>query len=61
MSKTLGNLGEAMILALTVPVAALVRVIVANRVPEKAFSLGLVGVLCFVALCVFWWTPPLPE
>ncbi len=59
--KSLANLGEPLYFSLSVPAAALMRVIVGNRVRVGICSISLVMLLCLVATCVYWWTPALPE
>ena len=59
--KSLANLGEPFFFALAIPVGALIRVAVSRRVPESACALGLIALVCAVALGVFFVTPPLPE
>jgi hypothetical protein len=59
--KSLANLGEPIYFGLAIPVAALVRVIVGVHIEERTCSIGLVGLLSFVAAGVYWWTPLLPE
>lgn len=59
--KSLANLIEPVFFSFGVPVAALMRVLVGDRVAEKVCSAVLVALLCFAAACVFWFTPPLPE
>jgi hypothetical protein len=59
--KSLSNLGEPVCFALAVPVAALVRVAVASRIPERPCAAVLIAMACMVAAGVFFVVPPLPE
>jgi hypothetical protein len=59
--KSLANLAEPLYFSFAIPVAALARVVVGARVPERACSVALVVLLCFVASGVYVWTPALPE
>jgi hypothetical protein len=59
--KSLSNLAEPFFFGFAIPVAALVRVIVAAHVEERRCSISLVVVLILVAAGVYWWTPALPE
>jgi hypothetical protein len=61
VGKSLANLGEPIYFSLMIPVAALVRVIVGAHVEERAYSIGLTGLLSLIAAGVYHWTPPLPE
>jgi hypothetical protein len=57
----LANLVEPIVFSFAIPVAALVRVMVEARARERAWSIGLVALLCLTAVCVYWLTPGLPE
>ena len=61
VGKSLANLVEPVYFSFAVPIAALVRVMLGARVRERACSISLVALLCLTAICVFRWTPPLPE
>lgn len=59
--KSLANLGEPFYFAVAIPVAALVRVAVGARIPERACAGSLIALICLVAGAVFFLVPPLPE
>lgn len=59
--KSLANLGEPLYLAVAIPLAALIRVGIGSRVPQRACASGLIGVVCIVAPAVFFLVPALPE
>jgi hypothetical protein len=59
--KSLSNLVEPIVFSFAIPIAALVRVMMGPRALERAWSIGLVTLLCLTAVCVYWWTPGLPE
>jgi hypothetical protein len=59
--KSMANFGEPFLFSFAIPVAALVRVLVGAHRSERAWSLGLVGLLSLVAAAVYWWMPALPE
>ena len=61
VGKSLANLIEPLVFSLAIPIAALLRVLVGARDRERAWSIGLVFLLCLVAVSVYWWTPALPE
>ena len=61
IGKSLANLIEPFLFSLAIPLAAFVRVLVGSRDRERAWSIGLVFLLCLVAASVYWWTPALPE
>ncbi len=58
---SLANLGEPIFFSFALPLAALVRAIVGDRVEERTCSISLVALLSLVAASVYWWTPTLPE
>jgi hypothetical protein len=61
IGKSLANFAEPLYFSFAIPVAALARIVVGARVPERACSVALVVLLCFVASGVYVWTPALPE
>jgi hypothetical protein len=61
VGKSLGNLAEPMLLSLTFPIAALLRVGVGTRINQRLCSIGLVTLLCITSAAVHRLTPSLPE
>ena len=59
--KSMANFAEPFIFALAVPVAALVRVAISSRVPQRLCAGVLIATMCVVAAGVFFIVPPLPE
>jgi len=59
--KGLGNLYEAFYLALGVPLAAIVRIVIGSRGRQQACAGSLIAVLCIVAVVVFFVVPPLLQ
>lgn len=59
--KSLANLGEPFYFAAAIPVAALIRVALGSRVSERVCAGSLIAAVCFVAVGVFFFVPPLPE
>jgi peptidoglycan/LPS O-acetylase OafA/YrhL len=61
LGKSLANLGEPFYFGFAIPAAALLRVVMARRVPERLCGAILVAAVCGAAVAVFFLTPPLPE
>ena len=61
IGKSIANLGEPVFFALAVPVAALARVVISSRVPERLCAASLIATVCVVAASVFFIVPSLPE
>jgi hypothetical protein len=59
--KSLANLGEPFLFSFAVPLAALARVCIGTRFPERRFAVALILALCSVAIAVFFGVPSLPE
>nr|ALS90661.1 capsule biosynthesis CapC [uncultured bacterium] len=59
-AKTLGNMSEAVIVGLGVPVAALIRVVF-GRKRAKLVAITLISLLFAHGLLVYLLTPSLPE
>src|SRR5262249_23542182 len=61
VGKSLANFGDYSLIAGSVAVAACIRVLVGKRFPAEPCSIVMLVMLCVVAACVYWWSPPLPE
>jgi len=61
MGKSLANLIEPVFFSFAIPIAALVRLMAGAQAKERAWSIGLVALLCLTAAGVYLWTPALPE
>jgi len=59
--KSLANLIELLYVAVGVPVAALIRVILGRREPLWLYSGVLIALLCALAVILYLTTPALPE
>jgi hypothetical protein len=59
--KSLANLIEPWIIALSLPAAVLIRVAVGKRFSRMDCSGSFLVVLSLVAACIFWCTPALRE
>jgi hypothetical protein len=62
VGKSFINLAaEPVLISLTLPVAALIRVGVGSRIDRKLCSISLVAALCLSSAAVYFLTRPLPE
>ncbi len=61
LGKSMANLGEPIFFAPAIPLAALIRVLLARALPERFVSVMLQLILCAIAVATFFLTPPLPE
>ena len=62
LPKSLANAFiEPVIISITVPMVALIRVAVGTRISEKMCSASLIGVVTVVAVSVYFIVPCLPE
>ena len=59
--KSLANCVEPFYFAAAVPLAALIRVTVGSRIPEKLSAGILIAAICALAAGVFFMVPSLPE
>jgi len=59
--KSLANLGEPIFFDLAIPVAALVRVGIGRRLNENVCAGILIGLVCAIAVVVFFVIPLIPE
>lgn len=59
--KSLANIGEPILIGFAMPVAALLRVGMGRRFPERICAVGLIVFLCGVAMIVFFAVPFIPE
>ena len=59
--KSLANLGEPIYLSFAMPVLALIRVLVGKKITERVYAASFIGVLCLVAVTVFFAVPFKPE
>ena len=60
-SKSISNIGELLGISLAIPIAALVRVALAKRVPQTLLAIVLFAAVCAVAVATYFLTPFLPE
>ena len=58
--KLLGNLAECLVIALAIPFAFLIRVLLGHQDHEARYSFGLLLALCGVAVAAYVLIPPLP-
>jgi glycopeptide antibiotics resistance protein len=61
LPKSLSNVGEVGNIALAIPLVALVRVALARRFSQAIAAPILFGLLCFVPVATYFFTPLLPE
>jgi len=59
--KSLANLGECFYISLAIPIVASIRVWLGNKERQRGCAAVLIGLLCVVAVGVFFLTPPLEE
>jgi len=59
--KSLANLGKPVYISLAMPVLALVRVWLGNRIPDRIYAVTFIGTLSAVAAAAFFLVPFKPE
>lgn len=59
--KSLANLAEPFYFAWAVPLAALIRVWVGQKAPDRLSATILITAVCIIAILSFFLIPPLPE
>jgi hypothetical protein len=59
--KTLANMIEGIAIGCVIPLAPLTRVLVKDRVNERALAIVLVAGMCLVAVAFWAFVPALPE
>jgi hypothetical protein len=57
--KALGNIVETFYFAIAVPVAAIARVSIGSKIPERFCAIFLIFLMCLVAIALFFVMPPL--
>ena len=59
--KSLSNLVEAFCLGCAAPLSPIVRVVVGQKVNQERLAVGLLVIVCFVAIGLWAFVPWLPE
>jgi hypothetical protein len=59
--KSMGNFAECIYLSVAVPPAAYLRVGIGTSVHKDSYFVGIIALLCGIAVAIFFLTPSLPE